>query len=116
MNRKTFTGDGYEVEDRGGDTLEVDLYYPTQSRVKKVSIDLVCVRSADSLIIHFCHERDVWVISRRLGLGYEKSGAENIDYEQVNETVELALIPTWTNDTEEAGKRIITREKKGVLG
>lgn len=47
-----------------GDTLGVELCYPRSSKFKFVEVDLMDVRAADSVRLHYDFERDGWVIEQ----------------------------------------------------
>jgi len=46
------------------DELHIDLWYPDNSKIKKIVIGLVDVRSADSIRISYDKKRDGWKIEQ----------------------------------------------------
>ncbi len=102
----------YEIGEVG-DRVCVELMYPrVESKIiTKVEVGMCCVRSAQSITISYCHERDAWVISRRVSLGSRLAKEQRpgiTSFVQEEEEIELALIPSWTMDDEAAEKRLIS--------
>ncbi len=75
--------------EEGPETLCVDLMYPRSQNPKRVEIELVDVRAADSLTVEFEFERDGWV------LRMDRSRDRGSWMEVIEEKVEVAFVPAW---------------------
>lgn len=72
------------------DELYVTLLYPRTYQIKKVVVDLLDVRAADSITIQYDFDRDGWSITREIHIEHESWT------EETGEIVEVAFIPAWT--------------------
>lgn len=48
----------------GDDSVTVNIRYPRQNHIKKVEVDIECVRSSDGIRIQYDFDRDGWIIEQ----------------------------------------------------
>lgn len=61
-----------ELAKRSGDTIHVDLWYPTVGAdCRAVEVHLMCVRAANSLRVRFDHDRNGYVLEMEDILAHE---------------------------------------------
>ena len=77
------------------DTLCAELWYPRNTPVKFIEVDLVDVRANDGLRLYFDFKRDGWVIQQ--ASRWEWEADEQIDYDWQ----EVAFIQGWARKVRE---------------
>jgi hypothetical protein len=82
--------DGRQMKDYigfRGDTMNVDLWYPRNSKIKQMQIGLIDVRAADDIRIHYDFARDGWVV--------EQNSDKLIEETDEWDWQEVAFIKAW---------------------
>ena len=76
------------------DTMYVDLWYPeVDGNPKYVDLDLMHVRAADSIRIHYDFERDGWAIEQASTFSWPSSDPEcDPDWQEV------AFVQAWARE------------------
>ena len=76
-----------------GDTLNIPLFDPRISRIKKIEISLISTRAADSILIEYDLDRDGWVV-RQASVFSWAADDENCD----SDWQEVAFIQAWARE------------------
>ena len=75
-----------------GDTLDIPLWYPRNSEIKKLEISLMDVRAADSITIEYDFVRDGWVIKQASKFEWEEDETCDPDWQEV------AFVQAWARE------------------
>lgn len=89
--------------------VDVSLYYPRNSPINTVELDLVEVRAADQVRVHYDFERNGWVMSQPRQY-YVPIEDESFDLEV--EWIESAFCPAWQYELTEDEKERYTPANK----
>ncbi len=72
-----------------GDTLDLPLWYPRNSEIKKIEISLMDVRAADSILVEYDFKRDGWSIKQASTFEWEDDDTCDPDWQEV------AFVQAW---------------------
>ena len=72
-------------------TINIPLWYPRSSEIKKFEIELMDVRAADSIQVEYDFDRDGWKISQ--ASTFEWSGDDTVECD--SDWQEVAFIKAW---------------------
>lgn len=72
------------------DILNIPLYYPRNEEIKKIEVELMDVRAADSILVEYDFLRDGWLISQASKFQWDE-GDEECD----PDWQEVAFIESW---------------------
>jgi hypothetical protein len=88
---------------RRGDTITVALWYPgCEGHARHVEVELVCVRAADSIRIHYDYDRDGYVVEQpKRTEVFVKSDGKIDTYEEREEWIEMAFLKAWPFEARE---------------
>lgn len=71
------------------DTIEAELWYPRNSHIKFVEVDLIDVRAADSIRISYDFDRDGWKIEQASKFSW------NLDEPYDQDWQEVSFVQAW---------------------
>lgn len=85
---------GFTIDERD-DSIEIDLCYPRQNKIKHVMVGISDVRASDGIRITYDFERDGYVIEQPTQLAWKID--EPVDYKWK----EVAFVQSWALEEEQ---------------